>query len=107
MGQIKFTKSELRSQQLKLAQLNRYLPTLQLKKAMLQSEVNAAQQEVEELTEKYLIEKKEVEGFSSLLSVDYANDVFESLHIIEVRKVYESIAGVEIPHYKEVILKRQ
>ena len=103
MGQIKFTKSELRSQQLKLAQLNRYLPTLQLKKAMLQSEVNAAQQEVEELTEKYLIEKKEVEGFSSLLSVDYANDVFESLHIIEVRKVYESIAGVEIPHYKEVI----
>lgn len=103
MGQIKFTKSELRTQQLKLTQLSRYLPTLQLKKAMLQSEVNAAQQEVEELTEKYLIEKKEVEAFSSLLSVDYANDVFESLHVIEVRKTYESIAGVEIPHCKEVI----
>lgn len=103
MAQIKFTKSELRSQQIKLAQLNRYLPTLQLKKAMLQSEVNAAQQEVEDLTEKYFTEKKEVEGFKALLSVDNANDVFESLHIIDVRKGYESIAGVEIPHYKEVI----
>jgi V/A-type H+/Na+-transporting ATPase subunit D len=105
MAQIKFTKSELRSQQIKLAQLNRYLPTLQLKKAMLQSEVNAAQQEVEDLTEKYFTEKKEVEGFKALLSVDNANDVFESLHIIDVRKGYESIAGVEIPHYKEVIFK--
>lgn len=103
MAQIKFTKSELRSQQLKFAQLNRYLPTLQLKKAMLQNEVNAAGQEVEELTEKYLAEKREVGAFSSLLSVDYANDVFEALHVIEVKKTYESIAGVEIPHYKDVL----
>lgn len=103
MAQVKFTKSELRTQQIKLTQLNRYLPTLQLKKAMLQSEVTLAQQEVEDLLEKYLLEKKEVETFRSLLSVEYANDVFESLHIIEVKKAYESIAGVDIPHYKEVI----
>jgi len=53
--------------------------------------------------EKYLLEKKEVETFRALLSVEYASDVFESLEVIEVKKSYESIAGVEIPHYKEVI----
>lgn len=103
MALIKFTKSELRSQQLKLTQLSRYLPTLQLKKAMLQVEVNAAEQEVEELKEKYQAEKQEVASFQALLSVDYASEVFESLHIIEVKKTYESIAGVEIPHYQGVV----
>ena len=39
MAEIKFTKTELRSQQLKLDRLRKYLPTLQLKKAMLQVEV--------------------------------------------------------------------
>lgn len=103
MAQIKFTKSELRGQQLKLTQLSRYLPTLQLKKAMLQVEVNAAQQEVEDLEERYQQEKAEVRAFQALLSVEYASDVFESLHIVEVKKTYESIAGVEIPHYQDVV----
>ena len=49
MAQIKLTKTELRLQQLKLAQLLKYLPTLQLKKAMLQAEVNFTQQEIETL----------------------------------------------------------
>jgi V/A-type H+-transporting ATPase subunit D len=103
MAQIKFTKSELRSQQLKLTQLNRYLPTLQLKKAMLQTEVNAATLEVEDLTARYEEEKKEVEVFQSLLSSDLSTDFLESLVVIEVIKDYESIAGVEIPHFKHVI----
>lgn len=103
MVQIKFTKSELRAQQLKLTQLSRYLPTLQLKKAMLQVEVNNAHQEVAALRARYHSEKEEVSLFQALLSVDYAADVFESLHIVEVKKTYESIAGVEIPHYQDVV----
>ena len=47
MAEVKFTKTELRSQQLKLDRLRKYLPTLQLKKAMLQMEVNLAQVEIE------------------------------------------------------------
>ena len=38
---IKLTKTELRIQQTRLGQFQRYLPTLQLKKAMLQFEVNS------------------------------------------------------------------
>jgi V/A-type H+-transporting ATPase subunit D len=103
MVQIKFTKSELRNQQLKLTQLNRYLPTLQLKKAMLQSEVNAANVEVDELTAIYEAEKKEAETFQSLLSTDLSSEFLESLVVVEVIKEYESIAGVEIPHFKKVV----
>ncbi len=39
MAETKLTKNELRNQQTHLAQLEKYLPTLQLKKAMLQAEV--------------------------------------------------------------------
>lgn len=105
MALIKFTKSELRSQQLRLTQLNRYLPTLQLKKAMLQSEVMAAQQEIDELTLSYLEEKKAVEYFKALYCFDAAAELVEFLSILEVRKDYESIAGVEIPHFVEVVFK--
>ncbi|MBM3191737.1 MAG: V-type ATP synthase subunit D [Chlamydiae bacterium] len=105
MAQIKLTKSELRSQQLKLTQLTRYLPTLQLKKAMLQTEVMLAQQEIEDLEDKYREEKKEVENFQSLLSMEALKELTDALYIVEVKKDYESIAGVEIPFYREVVFQ--
>jgi len=105
MAQIKLTKSELRLQQLKLTQLTRYLPTLQLKKAMLQTEVMLAQQEIEELEGKYREEKKEVENFQSLLSMEALRELTDALYIVEVKKDYESIAGVEIPLYREVVFQ--
>lgn len=103
MTQIKFTKSELRGQQLKLTQLSRYLPTLQLKKAMLQAEVLAAAQEIESLQASYLEQKKDAEAFQVLLSFDETLDLMDSLTILEVKNDYESIAGVEIPHFLDVV----
>ncbi len=49
MADFKLTKNELRAQQKRLAQLEKYLPTLQLKKAMLQAEVQKARLEIAEL----------------------------------------------------------
>ena len=46
---VKLTKTELRSEQYRFGQLQKYLPTLQLKKMLLQIEVNQAQQEIEQL----------------------------------------------------------
>ena len=46
MEEVKLTKNELRDQQIKLAQLNKYLPTLLLKKAMLQIQVNDIKLEI-------------------------------------------------------------
>ena len=55
MAEIKLTKNELRNQQNKLSQLEKYLPTLQLKKALLQLEVNEARGEITQFEENYKI----------------------------------------------------
>lgn len=106
MAEIKLTKSELRDQQQKLTQLERYLPTLQLKKAMLQSQVNAAIAEIERLQIKYLEDKKQCENFQELLSKPGLYDLFKTLEIEEVKKSYECIAGVDIPRFDKVIFKK-
>lgn len=105
MAEVKFTKGELRSQQIKLSQLEKYLPTLQLKKAMLQSEVMYAQQEIDSLTDEYLEQKREVLKFAPLLSQTGINEVTDSLEIKEVKKHYDCIAGVDIPYFEEVVFK--
>lgn len=102
MATIKLTKSELRSQQLRLAQLQKYLPTLQLKKAMLQAEVMHASLEIERLQKEFDLVKTFAESFASLLSDHTPFDVFESIRIKEVKKTYESIAGVEIPQFEGI-----
>lgn len=103
MADVKLTKSELRDQQQKLSQLEKYLPTLQLKKAMLQMEVNAATTEIENANNEYLREKTKVEPFQDLLAKQDVQEIFESLVIVEVQKDYECIAGVDIPYFKDVI----
>ncbi|MCX6990111.1 MAG: V-type ATP synthase subunit D [Chlamydiae bacterium] len=102
MAQIKLTKTELRLQQLKLAQLLKYLPTLQLKKAMLQAEVNYTQQEIETLQTEFELQENKISRFSSLFSDRATNDFFSALNIIGVHKRYENIAGVDIPIFESV-----
>ncbi|PIS01426.1 MAG: V-type ATP synthase subunit D [Chlamydiae bacterium CG10_big_fil_rev_8_21_14_0_10_35_9] len=102
MTQIKLTKAELRTQQIKLNQLERYLPTLQLKKAMLQLEINQASIELEKSQNELNKQKKAAEEFSSLLSEKVScNPIFLS-QVKQVYKDYENIAGVEIPTFQGV-----
>lgn len=102
MVSVKLTKTELRIQQVKLGQLKKYLPTLQLKKAMLQVEVNHAQLEIENLSLQFETVEERVKKFSSLFSDRYAFDLFSAVKIKTVRKTYENIAGVDIPHYEGI-----
>ncbi|MBI3211740.1 MAG: V-type ATP synthase subunit D, partial [Simkania negevensis] len=97
MSEIKLTKNELREQQLKLAQLQRYLPTLQLKKMMLQMEVNHAAAEIALLKEKYLKEKEGVESFSSLLTDKEGSFLFDASVTLKVEEEFENIAGADVP----------
>lgn len=103
MAQIKLTKTELRIQQLKLAQLQKYLPTLQLKKAMLQAEVLHAQSEIEQLEKEFTVYEEAIAKYSALFTDRMSGDFFSALNIIEVKKKYENIAGVDIPIFEEVI----
>ena len=99
---IKLTKNELRDQQYKLKQLEKYLPTLQLKKAMLQTEVNNAIYEIEKLTAVFMEQKRECESFQSLLTDPDAIILFQGTQVVEIEKRYENIAGAEIPFFERV-----
>lgn len=102
MAEIKLTKNELRDQQVHLAQLEKYLPTLQLKKAMLQAVVQEVRQQGSELQRSFEEKKKEIEHFSGLLTGKTAIDPLQAARIKNVQKRYENVAGVEIPYFESL-----
>jgi V/A-type H+/Na+-transporting ATPase subunit D len=102
MAEVKLTKAELRQQQLKFTQLQRYLPTLQLKKMLLQIEVNAAEAELQLAQEQKENLAQQVERFSPLFSDKGATDLFLAVKMTALRKHYENIAGVDVPHLEGV-----
>jgi V/A-type H+/Na+-transporting ATPase subunit D len=102
MAEIKLTKNELRSQQNRLNQLQKYLPTLQLKKAMLQVEVTEARLEIARCEEAYHRLHNEVEGYCSLLTEHISINISDSAKITQVKKRYENIAGVEVPYFESI-----
>lgn len=102
MAEIKLTKTELRTQQLKFERLRKYLPTLQLKKAMLQIEVNHAQSEIESLFGEFRFLTEKAEKYSALLTERSAHDFFASVEVADVIRSHENIAGVDIPHFERV-----
>jgi V/A-type H+-transporting ATPase subunit D len=106
MSAIKLTKNELRIQQMRLTQLQRYLPTLQLKKAMLQFEVTNVQLEIVSLKEKMDQSHAQVEEFSPLLLEKVDCDLAIYCDVQHVKKRYENIAGVEIPIFETVIFRK-
>lgn len=102
---IKLSKTELRIQQTRLAQFLRYLPTLQLKKAMLQVEVAAAQMEIAGLQKLFALSRHQVEAFSPLLTETVSCNLLEYADVLHVKKRYENIAGVEIPILDKVVFR--
>lgn len=102
---VKLTKTELRVQQIKLAQLQKYLPTLQLKKAMLQTEVNHAQLEIESLTLQFEAFEEKVTSYCALFSDRASTDLFTAVKISRVIVGHENIAGVEIPLFEDVVFE--
>lgn len=102
MADIKLTKNELRNQQTRLSQLEKYLPTLQLKKAMLQSQVAETRSELARLRDVFSARRKRVESYSALLTERTSIDPIKVVRIKSVRRRYENIAGVEIPYYEGV-----
>ena len=105
MTALKLTKTELRSQQMRLTQFRRYLPTLQLKKAMLQFEVMAADMEISRLADDLSMSRKQVESFSPFLLEKVSVNLIEHADILHVKKKYENIAGVEIPILEKIVFR--
>lgn len=102
---IKLTKNELRIQQVRLAQFQRYLPTLQLKKTMLQFEVSLILMEIEKLKEDFAKIRARVESFSPFLVEKVSVNLIQYVSILHVKKHYENVAGVEIPIFDKVVFR--
>lgn len=102
MAEIKFTKNALRAEQTRLGQLQKYLPTLQLKKSLLQIVVNEARQEIVELEQRFNKSKTEADRYSSLLGEHTVIDPTKIAKVIELNKRYENIAGVEVPYFTSI-----
>lgn len=102
MAEIKLTKNELRSQQTHLAQLEKYLPTLQLKKAMLQAEVQEVRQEIHRLEKIQEEKRQQVDLFTPLLATKTTIDPLQAVKIKKLGKHYENVAGVEVPYFDEI-----
>ena len=102
MAEIKLTKNELRSQQNRLKQLEKYLPTLQLKKAMLQAEVNEARSEIAKFEKEQQQQHQKVERYSALLSDRSMIEPGKIAKVDKVKKRFENIAGVEVSYFEDV-----
>lgn len=102
---VRLTKNELRIQQTRLTQFQRYLPTLQLKKAMLQFEVSLVLLDIQKLEGEFEEVRRKVEDFAPLLGEKMEIDVMQYAEVSFVKKQYENVAGVEIPVFKGVIFE--
>lgn len=98
MAKIKLTKNELKKEKDGLKMFSRYLPTLQLKKQQLQSEIRKIKErEIEVKAKKETLFKEFqswIEVFSEKLSV-WDN----LLEVKSIHKKMGNIAGVQIPFF--------
>lgn len=102
MAEIKLTKNELREQQKKLEQLQRFLPVMQLKKMMLQEEVQIARAEISALQQEFEAVTFRMQGLSKLMNAVDAIDLESATHIRQIKKRTENIAGVEVSYLESV-----
>lgn len=102
MATLKLTKNELRLQQNRYLLLGKYLPTLQLKKALLQTEISEAAHEIERFKINFERLDKMVKSSSAVLTDWPFLDISKIADIQNVQKHYENIAGVEVPYFEAI-----
>ncbi len=84
----------------------KYLPTLQLKKMLLQTEVFKAQSEINKANAKFEKEYQIVQAHSALLTDPAADLVREQVVIEKIEITYENIAGIEIPSLQSLVFAK-
>lgn len=103
MAEVKLTKNGLRAEQSRWALLQKYLPTLQLKKAMLQGEVSQARLEIDQFYQDYSRCRAIVDSASALFTDALSFDLLRLAQVERIERHYESIAGVEVPYLDKVV----
>ena len=104
MAKVKNTKNELKAQRDALKRYQRYLPTLQLKKQQLQSEVRQVEHKLEASAQREQAQLAELEPWLELFSDDV--DLTPYLAVADVVTDESNVAGVSIPVLREVEWQR-
>lgn len=105
MPKIKYTKNELKSQRNSLQRYQRYLPTLELKKAQLQIEVRKADGEIA----KKLAEENEKRGYLAAWIRLFSEeaDIGAYVHVQEVKQRTGNVAGVNVSVCESISFRRE
>ncbi len=104
MAKIKFSKNELKKQKDELKRFERYLPTLVMKKQLLQMEIRQVEVQIEEKR----LERENM--YAELMS--WVHVFGEEINLAELVKIKEAdlssnnIAGVDIPVLREIIYEK-
>lgn len=106
VGQVRFTKIELKNQRDRLKLLGQYLPSLKLKKLMLQAEVNKVAEELRQREADYEKAYAWVLSYAEIFSDISVYDLMESVIVETVITDQENIAGADTPIFKEVIFAK-
>ena len=100
MGKIKHTKNELKSQREALSRYQRFLPTLELKKSQLVTEIRRIGQEIETLENALRQTGDELRKWVDVLAEDF--DLRPLLKVSEVLSGEGNIAGIDMRIFRDV-----
>ena len=103
MAKVKLTKTELKAQKDALSRYQKFLPMLQLKKSQLQMELGGMRAREADLARR---EEELLDGVKSWIGLLADESVPLSVELERVRTHAGNIAGVEIPVYDGVDLRR-
>ncbi len=104
MRHVRASKQELKSQRDALARFRRYLPTLELKQRQLQVEVRRARAALAANREATAAVRAEIEPWVALLAEPVA--LGAHLGVVERRLARETVAGVDVPTWEGLELRR-
>ncbi len=103
MAKIRLTKNELKKQKDQLKRFTRYLPTLELKKAQLITEVRRITKEIKDIRQKMKEAENHIAPWIAVFGEDI--DLSEYFSVEDVITETGNIAGIDIPLFKEVKYK--
>jgi len=105
MAKIKLTKNELKTQRDALKMYERYLPTLQLKKQQLQSEVRGLREQLVALKKKLATVRERFQSLAVLMDSNEGVDLQKLLKIKEWHVGEKNVAGTDVPVFDSLIFE--
>lgn len=104
MAKVKKTKNSLKAERDALERFYRFLPTLELKKQQLQTEVRRVEGQLQQKIEEERKLRTEARSWVKLFSSDVNPRGYTRL--VEIRTSTANIAGVNVPVFEEALFER-